>query len=75
MRKYVKHLANFLGATKELTSDIVELAEITEDELDQMRLGLLSRERRKPTVKLLSDGAVVASDRHHNRMVAVCDST
>lgn len=54
MRRSVKVLANFLGAAKELTGEYVQLAEITEDELDQLRRGILDRERRKPTVKMLA---------------------
>jgi N6-adenosine-specific RNA methylase IME4 len=54
MRKQVKLLANFLGATKALTNEYVELAEITEEELDQMRVGLLARPRRAEVAKLLS---------------------
>ena len=34
MRRPVKVLANFLGATKELTNEFVDLAEITADELN-----------------------------------------
>ena len=36
MRKQAKLLANFLGATKELTTEYAELAEITQKELDQI---------------------------------------
>jgi N6-adenosine-specific RNA methylase IME4 len=36
MRKSVKLLANFLGATKELTQEYVDLAEITDDEQNQI---------------------------------------
>lgn len=37
MRKQAKLLANLLGATKELTSEYVELAEITDAELNQIQ--------------------------------------
>ena len=54
MRKQAKLLANFLGATKELTSEYIDIAGITPNELDQMRMGLLARERRKDVVKMLA---------------------
>src|SRR5262245_31427269 len=43
MRKRAKLLANFLGATKELTGEYVELAEITERELGQIQHAITSR--------------------------------
>ena len=54
MRRHLKVLANFLGAAKELTGEYVELAEITEDELSQIKLSLVSRSDRKPTVRMLA---------------------
>jgi N6-adenosine-specific RNA methylase IME4 len=53
MRKQTKLLANFLGAAKELTAEYVELAGITDQELDQIRLGMVERASRKETVRLL----------------------
>jgi len=64
MRKHVKVLANFLGAAKELSTEYVELAGITEDELNQMRLGLMSRPDRKTTAKRL------AASGHSTREIA-----
>lgn len=55
MRRPVKILANFLGATKELMSQYAELADITEDELGQIQYGLIARAERKPTVKMLAN--------------------
>lgn len=54
MRKHAKVLANFLGATKELTSEFVDLAEITEDELNQISFTVVKREDRKATAKMLA---------------------
>lgn len=54
MRKHVKILANFLGAAKELSNEYVELAGITENELNQIRHTVISRSDRKPTVKMLA---------------------
>lgn len=54
MRKHAKLLANFLGATKELTSEFVELADITEDELNQIAFTVMQRDDRKATAKLLA---------------------
>lgn len=54
MRHHLKVLANFLGATKQLTGQYVDLAGITEDELDQIRIGLLARDRRKDVVEKLA---------------------
>ncbi len=52
VRKHVKVLANFLGAAKELTGEYVDLAEITDDEQNQIRMSLASRPDRKITAKL-----------------------
>jgi N6-adenosine-specific RNA methylase IME4 len=54
MRRQTKVLANFLGAAKELMVEYVELAEISEDELNQIRHTVISRTDRKPTVKMLA---------------------
>ncbi|HEV8466064.1 MAG TPA: MT-A70 family methyltransferase [Pseudolabrys sp.] len=54
MRKHAKLLANFLGATKELTSEYVDLAEITDDELQQIAFTVVKREDRKATAKMLA---------------------
>ena len=54
MRRHAKSLSNFFGATKQLTSDFIELAGITADELNQMRQGLMDRPDRKATAKLLA---------------------
>jgi N6-adenosine-specific RNA methylase IME4 len=54
MRKQAKLLANFLGATKELTSEYAELAEITESELNQISFTVMKRDDRKTTAKMLS---------------------
>lgn|SRR5262245_35726865 len=54
MRRPVKVLANFLGAAKELTGVYAELAEISEDEMNQIRHTVISRTDRKPTVKMLA---------------------
>jgi N6-adenosine-specific RNA methylase IME4 len=53
MKKHAKLLANFLGATKELTSEYVDLAGITEDELNQIAFTVMQRDDRKATAKLL----------------------
>jgi N6-adenosine-specific RNA methylase IME4 len=62
MRKRVKVLANFLGAAKELTGEYVELAEITDDEQNQIRMSLASRPDRKQAVKLLAAKGVTAKE-------------
>ena len=54
MRRPVKVLANFLGAAKELMGEYVELAKITDDELNQIQHTVVSRTDRKPTVQMLS---------------------
>jgi N6-adenosine-specific RNA methylase IME4 len=54
MRKQAKLLANFLGATKELTSEYADLAEITESELNQIAFTVMKREDRKTTAKMLA---------------------
>lgn len=54
MRRHVKVFANFLGATKELTTEYAALANITEDELNQIRLTVASRPDRRETAKLLA---------------------
>ena len=54
MRRAVKVLANFLGAAKELTGEYVELAEITDDEQNQIRMSVMSRPDRKEAARLLS---------------------
>lgn len=54
MRKQAKLLANFLGATKELTSEYVDLAEITESELNQISFTVMKRDDRKVTAKMLA---------------------
>jgi N6-adenosine-specific RNA methylase IME4 len=54
MRRQTKVLANFLGAAKELMGEYVQLAEISEDELDQIRHAMISRADRKPTVRMLA---------------------
>jgi hypothetical protein len=54
MRKQAKLLANFLGATKELTSEYAELAEITENELNQISFTVVKRDDRKATAKALA---------------------
>jgi hypothetical protein len=56
MRRHVRVLANFLIATKDLTTDYARLAGLREDELDQLREipFFMSRPDRKTTAKLLS---------------------
>jgi N6-adenosine-specific RNA methylase IME4 len=54
MRKSAKLLANFLGATKELTSEYVSLADITEDEQNQIAHTVMSRPDRRATAKMLA---------------------
>ena len=54
MRKQAKVLANFLGATKELTSGYVELAGITDNELNQIAFTVMQRADRKETARLLA---------------------
>ena len=54
MRKQVSLLAEFLGAAKELTNEYSELAEITEDEKNQIGQALMARPDRKATAQLLS---------------------
>lgn len=53
MRRPLKLVSNYLGAAKELLSDYCDRAEITEDELNQIRLALTTRPDRKETVKRL----------------------
>ena len=43
MRKRARLLADFLGATKELTGEYVELAEITPTELNQIEHAMVKR--------------------------------
>lgn len=54
MRRDVKLFANFLGASKEMTARYGELIDITEDELNLIRLTLMDRPDRKTTAKMLS---------------------
>jgi hypothetical protein len=54
MRKSAKLLANFLGATKELTSEYIDLAEITDNELNQIAFTVTQREDRKATARMLA---------------------
>jgi N6-adenosine-specific RNA methylase IME4 len=54
MRKQVSLLAEFLGAAKDLTNEYSQLAEITEDEKNQIGHALMSRPDRKATAQLLS---------------------
>src|SRR5262252_2890357 len=54
MRKAAKLLANFFGATKELTSEFVDLAEITDDELNQISFTVMQREDRKTVARQLA---------------------
>jgi N6-adenosine-specific RNA methylase IME4 len=54
VRRPVKVLANFLGAAKELMGEYVDLAEITDAELNQIKHTVISRQDRKPTVKMLA---------------------
>jgi N6-adenosine-specific RNA methylase IME4 len=54
MRKQAKLLANFLGATKELTNEYADLAEITDNELNQIAFTVVQRSERKTTAKMLA---------------------
>lgn len=54
MRKSAKVLANFLGATKELTSEYIDRAEITDDELNQIAFTVMQRDDRKTVARQLS---------------------
>jgi hypothetical protein len=54
MKKRAKLLANFLGATKELTNEYVELAEITDSELNEISFTVVQRGNRKATAKMLA---------------------
>lgn len=56
MRRHVRVLANFLTATKDLTTDYARKAGLREDELDQLREipFFMCRRDRKTTAKLLS---------------------
>ena len=54
MRKQVRTLAEFLVAAKELTNEYAELAEVTEDEKNQIGQALMARPDRKATAQLLS---------------------
>jgi N6-adenosine-specific RNA methylase IME4 len=54
LKRDAKVLENFLGATKEIYARYVELAGITEAELNQIKLTLISRQDRKPIVKMLA---------------------
>ena len=62
MRRAVKVLAYFLGAAKELTGEDAELAEITEDEQNQIRMSLTSRPDRKQAVKFLAKKGLTAQE-------------
>ena len=53
MRKQVSMLAEFLVAAKELTNEYSELAEITEEEKNQIGQALMARPDRKATAQLL----------------------
>lgn len=53
MRKQVSLLAEFLGAAKELTNEYADLAEITEDEKNQIGQTIMARSDRKATAQLL----------------------
>jgi N6-adenosine-specific RNA methylase IME4 len=53
MRRQAKLLANALGSMKELTTEYIELAGITADELNQIAFTVMQREDRKTTAKLL----------------------
>jgi N6-adenosine-specific RNA methylase IME4 len=55
MRRDVKLAANFLGSAKEIMGRYIELANITEEELNQIRDNLItSRPNRKQAVRLLA---------------------
>ena len=54
MRKVAKLLGNFLGATKEITQEYVNLAGITDGELNQIAFTVMQREDRKTTARLLA---------------------
>jgi IS30 family transposase len=53
MRKQVSLLAEFLGAAKDLTNEYADLAEITDDEKNQIGQTILARSDRKATAQLL----------------------
>lgn len=55
MKKSAKLLANFLGATKELTAEYAGLAELTESELDEIAFTVVSREDRLARAKMLAE--------------------
>ena len=52
MRRQAKLLANFLGATKELTSEYADLAEITDTELNQIACAVVSRVTREDRLRV-----------------------
>ena len=54
MRKQAKLLANFLGATKEFTSEYAELAGLTDRELKQIAHEISSRANRPAIARALS---------------------
>ena len=54
MRKQAKLLANFLSATKELTTEYTGLAEITDNELNQIGFTVMKRQDRKTAAKALA---------------------
>jgi hypothetical protein len=54
MRKRAKLLANFLGSTKELMSEYVDLAEITDSELNQIKYTVMERGDRKTEARRLA---------------------
>jgi N6-adenosine-specific RNA methylase IME4 len=55
MRKQAKLLANFLGATRELTNEYVDLAEITENEQQQIAFAVLKRADLEIVAKQMSE--------------------
>ena len=48
-------VANFLGAAKDLTDEYAELAEVTDDEKNQIRMSLASRPDRKTAALMLHE--------------------
>jgi hypothetical protein len=62
MKKSAKLLANFLGATKDLTADYVGLAGITDNELNEIAFTVMKRDDRKTTAKMLATKGLSTRD-------------
>jgi 16S rRNA G966 N2-methylase RsmD len=55
MRRQAKLLAVYFAAAKDLTGEYVELAKITDDELNEIKYNVVQREDRKDVARMLTD--------------------